>query len=139
MKKLMLTSALTLAISVPAFACGGPGKIFSELDLTSEQISQLKELRQEKRDHRKANKAERMVFKERRQALMENYSDEEAEAFATEVAQKVKAKTLAKLTNMQKMMAVLTPEQQAEFKRLMAEHSEDHENHGRKGRQGMFY
>lgn len=138
MKKIILTSAMALAISVPVLACGGPGKIFSELDLTDDQVAQLKEYRQEKREIRKANKAERAQMKERKQALLANYSDSEAEAFASDVAEKAKQRTLARLKGMQKVMEILTPEQQLEFKKLMAEHSEEHGHRG-KGRHDMFF
>jgi len=138
MKKIILTSALAIAISVPVLACGGPGKLFSELDLTSDQMTQLKELRQEKRAEREAFKSEHKAFKERRQSLLNNYSEAEAETIASEIGDKAKARTLSKIQHMQKIMAILTPEQQEKFKALMVEHREE-QGHGRKGHHGMFF
>lgn len=131
MKKTILISLLATVLALPVFAWDGHGKWMSKLDLTSEQKQQMKEIRQAKKAEMKANKEQRKAIHKRKQALMENYSEAEAEAIADDVAKMAKEKVLNRLAFTQKMLGILNPEQQQAFKKMMAKRGDRKGHHGK--------
>lgn len=133
MKKTLIVSVLAAVLAVPALACGGHGKMMSKLDLTSEQKTQMKEFRQAKKEQMKVHKEQRKALRLRKQALLDNYSDAEAEAIAKDMAEMVQAKVLNRMKSTQTIMAILTPEQKEKFKEMMKKRAERKGHHGKKG------
>ena len=124
MRKSLLTivgaSALTLSIAATAVACGGQGKIFRSLDLTSDQDDQVHALFDSKRDEMKAMKAKRKALKEKRKALADNYDENLANEIATEAGELATAATLSRIQHQQSVLAILTDEQKEKYKKALA-------------------
>lgn len=98
----LLTAALGVAQTAPAAPQGprharaGHDRVFQQLNLTADQKTQFQQLMQDQRTQMKALRANNSLTPEQRQ-------------------QQIKALREA---NHQKMMALLTPDQQAQFKQL---------------------
>ncbi|HHH19098.1 MAG TPA: periplasmic heavy metal sensor [Campylobacterales bacterium] len=94
-------------------------KIMKQLDLTDEQKKQLKALRDEKREDRKA-KHEAMK-KERNTVLANAITTKgfDKAQFIKDTTAKAEAKIAQKAENMEKMFAILTPEQRTKFVELL--------------------
>ncbi|USD65462.1 CpxP family protein [Vibrio sp. SCSIO 43136] len=115
--------------------CGGgfDKKIFKKLDLTEEQKTQLKEMREAERENRKANKgdmsakfAERQAQQEKVQALLlaDTFDQAQAQALAADMVEKQTERRLQKLEKQHQMLSVLTAEQKAQLVELQKERAE---------------
>jgi Spy/CpxP family protein refolding chaperone len=114
-------AVLTLSMSATAMACGGPGKALRDLDLTSDQKDQVKELMTSKRDEKKAFKQKRKALKEKRSALADSYTEELALEVATEAGELEKESMLLRIQHQQSILAILNDEQKDQFKKKMEE------------------
>ncbi len=108
----------------------GSGKWMKKLNLSEEQIVQLKELKSGQRLQMKESVADRKAMKEKGLALLDQYSEPAAIALADEAAQLARKSTLARLQHMQKIYTILNTEQKQKFKKIMAK---DHSK-GRKSK-----
>ncbi|HHH18959.1 MAG TPA: hypothetical protein ENK86_00385, partial [Campylobacterales bacterium] len=94
-------------------------KIMKQLDLTDEQKKQLKALRDEKREDRKAK---REVMKGERSAVLANALTAEGfnkAQFIQDATAKAQTKIAQRAEDMEKMFAVLTPKQRTKFVELL--------------------
>ena len=119
MKKTVVAIALTLTAAV-ALACG-PEKMFEQLNLSDDQKTQLQALHKEKREDMASHKENRQQWMEKSKALLQNYSQEQAELLADEIAADTKAKSLARFEHMHKVSEILTEEQRQQFLTMMEE------------------
>lgn len=95
------------------------GKIMKELDLTDDQKAQLKALRTEKREDRKAK---REAMKGERNAVLANAITAKGfnkVQFIQDATAKAEAKIAQRAEDMEKMFAVLTAEQRTKFVELL--------------------
>lgn len=155
MKKLVLAAAILPVVlgSAGAYAfggarsgggMGGPGdycgvgfgpRMMDELNLTNEQLGQLRDLRTTRRADRQAQRdsrrAERAPYREEHQQAMQELmlSDQFDEAKARQLAQEMseqmaQQRAEQKVSRMQaqhEMLSVLTDEQKAQLKELQAQ------------------
>jgi len=94
-------------------------KIMKQLDLTSEQRTALKELKQQKRATMKAN---REAMKAERKAVLANAvtaNGFDKNAFIEGARAKFEKKIAMKADHMEAMMNILTPEQRTKFVQLL--------------------
>ena len=118
LSKYLTASVVLLSLSMGVMAKPG---IYKELDLTSDQKQQLKEMRSDKKQQHKAFKASMKSIKQKSLTLLDNYSESEAEKVAQEMADIIKQKTLSRLAHYQAVYAILTDEQKVKYKKLLSE------------------
>lgn len=95
--------------------------MYKQLDLSDEQKQQIKETRTDKKQQHKAFKSSMKLVKQKSLALLDNYSESEAEEVAQEMADIIKQKTLSRLAHHQAVYAILTSEQKQKYKTLLSE------------------
>ena len=109
---------------------GGVDKLAKKLDLSSEQVEQLKVLKSKKRSAKKLAVENRQSMKGKGVALLDNYSSEAANSLANEAAEIARNTTLARLEHMQNIYNILNDNQKQKFKAML---EKDHSgNHKRK-------
>ncbi len=111
---------LSMLLAIGVQAGGRLDKLTSALDLSDEQVTQMKELHKEKKAQKKQHKEQRQAMKKSVMALMDNYTDQQVSVLADEAAEMARTMTLTRLQRTQKMYAILNQEQQSKFKELMA-------------------
>lgn len=110
-------------------------QIYKKLDLTAEQKTQLKDLRQEQRQVMQVNqdtrRADFLNFEKQREALLEstNLDVNAARALLEQQSQRQVEMRLKQWEWQHARWNVLTPTQKAEFKRLKAERVEQCASH----------
>ena len=95
------------------------GKIMRQLNLTDEQKTQLKALRVDKREDRKAN---REAMQKARQATLANAITAKGfdkTQFIKNATSEFESKIAQRADSMEKMFAILTPEQRTKFVELL--------------------
>ncbi|SMF63343.1 Spy/CpxP family protein refolding chaperone [Pseudobacteriovorax antillogorgiicola] len=129
----ILMTALVAAPSL-SMARGGHHKhwkeMMSQLDLSEEQRTKIKDIRQSSRDEHKET---RKTLKETRRSFEELLGSDAAESEirkAHETLQGLKAKMAEKrFENMMAIRAILTPEQRKKFHELRPKKGRHHRNH----------
>ena len=116
--KLVLVFSL-LGLSVSSYA---KPDFYKKLDLTDEQKQVFKESRADKKKNREEMKSAMQAIKKRSLALMDNYSESEAQAIANDMANLAKEKTLSRLAHQQKIYNILDDSQKQTYKKMMAKH-----------------
>ena len=148
MKKTFIVTTAVLGLSSALFAFGAGGMctkkdgmgmkmIMKQLDLSSEQKTQLKALKESNKEERKANrevmKEKRKAHQELRKEMLAKYMSAEgfdkagfvtaAKAKAAERQAQMKEKMEARLTQkvdkLEKVSAILAPEQRVKWVKLM--------------------
>ena len=134
--KLIMAAVLGSVVSIAAIACpswhegkGGDRRLVQELELSDAQVTQLKSMRESHKDQRKQNKETMKAIQEQKQALLTNYSDEKAQALASELAAIHKERMLAKLQHQQALYAILDDTQKEKFKSMLAKHPKPNRKH----------
>lgn len=136
--KLLMAALLGGVVSFAAMACpdahdnhekGGDRRLVKALELTDAQVTQLKTLRESHKAERKQNKAAMKTIHEQKKALLTNYSDEKAQAIASELAAMHKERVLTKLQHQQALYAMLDDEQKVKFEEILAKHSKPNRKH----------
>jgi len=112
--------------------CGGMDKrIMRQLDLTEEQKTQLKELRQQGREAGQANRSEKFAkmqaHQEKVQALVlaDNFDQQAAQELANEMVAQRSEMKVTMLERQHQAMSILTAEQKTKFKQLQAERAQE--------------
>lgn len=150
-KKLFIAAAALPMIfaSASVFAYGGKGgddmgkrggkgndemRLIRQLDLTDEQKVQLSDMRDAKREERKAgkgeNRAERQAEMQAYQTavqdlvLAKDFDQAQAEELARAMVEKQVERRVSMLESKHEMLSILTDEQKAELKVLQAERME---------------
>ena len=116
---LVAASALTFTVAATTVACGGPGKMLKNLDLTSAQQEQVQTLHDSKQQQKKLMKEKRKALKQKRSLLADNYSEDMANEIAEEAGELAKSATLLRIQHQQDMLAILNDEQKEKFKKMM--------------------
>lgn len=116
--KYLGVSAVLLSLSMGVMA---KPEMFKQLDLSDDQKQQLKDMRGDKKQKHKAFKASMKSIKQKSIALLDNYSESEAQKIADEMAEMVKQKTLTRLAHHQAIYAILTDKQKQKYKTLLSE------------------
>lgn len=142
-KTLVMAIALPLALgSASALAYGGGKshhggkggcgmmdggkKMFRALDLTSEQKTQMKELRESHREQRQANddvrEARKASHQQMQQLLLaENFDEAAIRQLAQQMSEQQLDRRVAMLKNRHEMLNILTPEQKTKLQQLQSE------------------
>lgn len=141
-KKLVLAAAVVpLAFaSASAFAFGGKGEhrgghcqggmdrgVMKQLDLTDEQKTQFKDMREANHQEMKANYDERQAVrrahheKVQQLVLAENFDQAAANDLAKQMVDKQSERKVKMLEKQHKMLNILTPEQKTKFVELSQE------------------
>ncbi len=121
-KKLSTALLLSLAVTAGAQAGGRMDKMAVALDLSEEQVTQFKALHQDKRDAKQGHKSERKMMKQSFVDLLDNYSEQQAEALADQAAEMARKQSLARFQQAHKIYSMLDGEQKIKFKKIMSEH-----------------
>ncbi|MCJ2378115.1 CpxP family protein [Vibrio sp. ZSDZ34] len=112
--------------------CGGlDKKVFRQLDLTSEQQVQLKQMRESSREEMKAQfqsnfeskRAEMQASHQKMQALVlaDTFDAQAANELAQEMVAQQAERRVGMLEQRHKMLSILTPEQKVKLQELQAE------------------
>lgn len=133
--KLTLAAALGSLISLAVMAGPGhyEGRLIKALDLTDAQETQLKTLRDSHKADRQKNRDAMKAIQQKKQALLNNYSEQEAENIAQEAAAIFKANMLIRLEHHQALYSMLDDEQKQKFAKILAKHGK-----GKHRKQGGF-
>lgn len=129
--KYLSASFLLLSLSMGVMA---KPEIYKQLDLNSDQKQQLKEMRGDKKQQYKAFKASMKSIKQKSLALLDNYSESEANKIAKEMATIVEQKTLARLAHHNAVYVILNDEQKQKYKKLLSEQKMPFEHKKRHGK-----
>ncbi len=128
-KLTVVTMAATLMATLligATSAWAGPKHMLKELDLTVEQKAQVKELRQQQKAQRESLKEslqdKHKALHERRRALLQNYSEAEANAIADEVAALARQKATLRMAGEKALFEILSDEQRAKYLSMMEQH-----------------
>ena len=100
-------------------------RLIKALDLTQDQVTQLKALRAGHKEQRQQGREAMKAIKEKKQALLINYDQTQADAIAEEIATMHKARVLKKLAHQHAIYTILNDDQKQKFVKLMAKHSQD--------------
>ncbi len=98
---------------------GNVDKLANKLDLSTEQIEQVKGFKSDKRGQKKAAMTDRRAMKDKGIALLDNYSIEAANSLANEAAEMARQTTLARLEHMRDIYNILNSEQKQKFKAML--------------------
>lgn len=131
MAKYLTASLLLLSLSMGVMAKPG---LYKQLDLSSDQKQQLKEMRGDKKQKHKAFKASMKAIKQKSITLLDNYSESEAKKIAQEISAIVEQKTLARLAHQNAVYAILNDEQKQKYKKLLSEQKMPFEHKKRHGK-----
>ena len=121
-KKLSTALLLSLAVTAGAQAGDRMDKMADALNLSEEQVTQFKALHQGKRDAMKEHKSERKMMKQNFVDLLDNYSEQQAQALADQAADMARKQSLARFQQAHKIYSMLDDEQKIKFKKIMSEH-----------------
>lgn len=134
--KLVMATALGGLMSISAMACPGghEGRLAKALNLTDAQVTQLKSMHQSNKPDKQQQKASMKAMHEKKQALLTNYSEAQAQAIAEEMAAMHKARVLAKLQHQQALYAMLDDDQKKKFTAMMAKHPKKNKEHANRDR-----
>ena len=119
LKKSLIGAGILLSLSAGAMA--GPG-MYKQLDLTDEQKEVLKEQRSDKKQHKQAFKKQMQAIQKSKMALLENYSEQQANKVADQIAELAKQKALSRMAHQQAVYKILNDEQKEKFKEIQAKH-----------------
>ena len=108
--------------------------MMKELDLTDAQREQIKELREAKKAEKETFREQMKTLKENKQALILNYSEEQANAHADEVATIARQKVLARIDMHKQVYEILDDEQKEKYLTLLKEKGEKRSKGWFKGR-----
>ncbi len=129
-KPLNLKSCGVIVLSVMLAAGAQAGdrhnKLITALDLSEEQTQQMKELHNDKRTQMKLHKEEKLAMKQGFIDLLDDYSEQKANALADKAADMARNKTLARVQQTQKVYQLLDDTQKQKFKKLMSERKYHH-------------
>lgn len=139
MKKAVAGALIVASLAGASMAMAGGKHFFKDLNLTSEQKEQVKAQRQSQKEQMKALKEEMKAIKSRHKSLLENYSEETANAFADDMAAATRKMVLQRLAGHKAVYDILDDEQKAKY----VEHTEKmmekgmrgkgHGHHGKRG------
>ncbi|MFT5593076.1 MAG: Spy/CpxP family protein refolding chaperone [Oceanicoccus sp.] len=134
--KLVMVTALSGLLSMTVMACpsGHEGRLAKALDLTEAQVTQLKGMRQSNKPDKQQQKANMKAIHAKKQALLTNYSEAQAEAIAEEIAAMHKSRVLAKLQHQQALYAMLDDQQKKKFTAMLAKHAKKNKKHVQRDR-----
>ncbi|MCP5324969.1 MAG: Spy/CpxP family protein refolding chaperone [Oceanospirillaceae bacterium] len=97
----------------------GPDRMFKELNLTSEQQTQIDALREQMKTGSKEYHQKLRDLREKEMALIDQYDEKAARGVIAEKADVMQKLDFMRLQNMQKVNAVLTTEQREKMRSLM--------------------
>lgn len=119
---------ITSCLSITAFAMGGAhkGHLVKALDLSDAQQEQLKVIHETNKQNRKQGREAFLALQAKKQALLDDYDETQAQAIADEEAQMHKEKVLKHLDRQQAIYAILTDEQKEKFKSMLSKGQRDH-------------
>lgn len=99
----------------------GPQRMFKELNLSSEQQTQIDALREQMKNGSKELHQKLRDLREKEVALIDQYDEKSARAVIAEKADLMQQLDFLRLQNMQKVNALLTTEQREKMRSLMEE------------------
>ncbi|EAT10974.1 hypothetical protein HF888_13210 [Bermanella marisrubri] len=115
---LMVGSLILVGLNAHAHP-KGPKALIDALNLTAEQQQEFERLHAESKPNKKFIHEQRKALHEKRNSLLENYSEEKAQELAEEIAQQAKNRALQRFSHMHQVMLILDDEQKATFLQLM--------------------
>ena len=114
----VVTLVATLLVGVSA-AWAGPKHLMNALDLNEDQQTQVKAWREQHQDEREAMGSAHQALHERRLALLQNYSEAEANAIADDAAALARKKISQRMAAEKALFEVLDAEQKEKYIALM--------------------
>lgn len=123
LRNLIIASLLTFAAASGAMAHGGK-HMLKELDLTDAQKELVKEQRESRKAEKENFREQMKAIKASKQALIQDYSDEKANALADEIAANVRQKVLNKIEMHKAIYEILDDQQKEKYLSLLSEKGE---------------
>lgn len=145
MKKAVAGALVIVSVVGASMAMAGGKHFYRELNLTAEQKEQVKAQRQSQKAQMKALKEEMKAIKARHEGLLENYSEDAANAFADDMAAATRKMVLQRLASHKAVYDILDDEQKPKYvemtKKMMEKrgfgmkhgHGHRHGDHGKRG------
>lgn len=124
----LMVAAVQACPSMGGPEMGGPGtrgdKIFSKLDLSDAQETQIKTLREQMQNDGKDLYVKLRELRQQEMALLDAYDEKTARRVIAEKADIMQKLDFMRLNNMQQVNAVLTTEQKDKLKKMMVKRME---------------